>query len=221
LDLIISDKDESYKILVFRHDPPTPAGFVKCETCTFEQPNYIDTCQMCQMRHEKSVQKNYDYTYNVPDLESICLSRYSSLSAPLDSSLSASLEISQALELETNITTETSSVSNPEPNHTTSESNSVIAEYNNTPFLATYIYKNKYTEILNLIQKHDYLVSVLKDNIIKLRGSKTNIIGRGLIIHEDEDDCGQGLNTESLKTGNAGKRIACAVIGYSKQNFLF
>ena len=58
------------------------------------------------------------------------------------------------------------------------------------------------------------------DNVIKLRGSKCNIIGRGLIIHEDEDDCGQGGNAESLKTGNAGKRIACAVIGYSKQNFI-
>jgi Cu-Zn family superoxide dismutase len=57
------------------------------------------------------------------------------------------------------------------------------------------------------------------DNIIKLRGSKSNIIGRGLIIHEDEDDCGHGNNAESLKTGNAGKRIACAVIGYSKENF--
>ena len=57
------------------------------------------------------------------------------------------------------------------------------------------------------------------DNIIKLRGSKANIIGRGLIIHEDEDDCGNGGNAESLKTGNAGKRIACAVIGYSKENF--
>jgi Cu-Zn family superoxide dismutase len=57
------------------------------------------------------------------------------------------------------------------------------------------------------------------DNVIKLRGTKCNIIGRGLIIHEDEDDCGMGGNTESLKTGNAGKRIACAVIGYSKENF--
>jgi Cu-Zn family superoxide dismutase len=56
------------------------------------------------------------------------------------------------------------------------------------------------------------------DNVIKLRGSKANIIGRGLIIHQDEDDCGQGSNVESLKTGNAGKRIACAVIGYSKEN---
>jgi Cu-Zn family superoxide dismutase len=57
------------------------------------------------------------------------------------------------------------------------------------------------------------------DNMIKLRGNKCNIIGRGLIIHENEDDCGKGINAESLKTGNAGKRIACAVIGYSKDNF--
>lgn len=57
------------------------------------------------------------------------------------------------------------------------------------------------------------------DDMIKLKGSKANIIGRGLIIHEDKDDCGQGDNEESLKTGNAGKRIACAVIGYSKENF--
>lgn len=58
------------------------------------------------------------------------------------------------------------------------------------------------------------------DDIIKLRGTKCNIIGRGLIIHEDKDDCGQGGNAESLKTGNAGKRIACSVIGYSKDNFI-
>jgi len=57
------------------------------------------------------------------------------------------------------------------------------------------------------------------DDVIKLRGNKCNIIGRGLVIHADPDDCGQGDNEDSLKTGNSGKRIACAVIGYSKQNF--
>jgi Cu-Zn family superoxide dismutase len=57
------------------------------------------------------------------------------------------------------------------------------------------------------------------DSHIKLRGTKSNILGRGLIIHADPDDCGQGNNKESLKTGNAGKRIGCAIIGYSKENF--
>jgi Cu-Zn family superoxide dismutase len=57
------------------------------------------------------------------------------------------------------------------------------------------------------------------DNAIKLRGTRSNILGRGLIIHADKDDCGHGGNAESLKTGNAGKRIACAVIGYAKENF--
>jgi len=61
--------------------------------------------------------------------------------------------------------------------------------------------------------------STFYDDAIKLTGTECNIIGRGVIIHADEDDCGKGGNAESLRTGNAGKRIACAVIGYSKENF--
>ena len=57
---------------------------------------------------------------------------------------------------------------------------------------------------------------VFYDNVIKTRG-KYSIVGRSLIIHEDPDDCGHGGNEESLKTGNAGKRLACAVIGYAKK----
>lgn len=57
------------------------------------------------------------------------------------------------------------------------------------------------------------------DDCIKLRGTKANIIGRGLVIHEDPDDCGKGDHPTSLTTGNSGKRIACAIIGYSKECF--
>jgi Cu-Zn family superoxide dismutase len=57
---------------------------------------------------------------------------------------------------------------------------------------------------------------VQRDTMIKLRGTKCNIIGRGLIIHEDEDDLGRGGQKDSLVTGHAGKRIACAVIGYAR-----
>ena len=58
------------------------------------------------------------------------------------------------------------------------------------------------------------------DNMIRLRGTKSNILGRGLIIHADTDDCGEGNFPDSLTTGHAGKRIACAIIGYSKDNFV-
>jgi Cu-Zn family superoxide dismutase len=61
---------------------------------------------------------------------------------------------------------------------------------------------------------------VFTDNVISLNPSDDRcILARMLIIHENRDDCGMGQGdsmSESLKTGNAGKRIACAVIGYSK-----
>ena len=56
---------------------------------------------------------------------------------------------------------------------------------------------------------------IIRDKLIRLRG-KYSVIGRSVVIHSDKDDLGLGGDAESLKTGNAGKRIACGVIGYSK-----
>lgn len=57
------------------------------------------------------------------------------------------------------------------------------------------------------------------DPRISLRGDVSeSIIGRSVVIHYGIDDLGIGGNEESLKTGNAGHRLACAVIGHSKIN---
>lgn len=53
----------------------------------------------------------------------------------------------------------------------------------------------------------------ITDNLIKLRG-KYSVIGRSFVVHEDEDDLGEGHHSDSHTTGHAGKRAACGVIGY-------
>lgn len=40
-----------------------------------------------------------------------------------------------------------------------------------------------------------------------------DLLGRAVIVHEDEDDLGKGTEEDSKTTGHAGKRIGCALIG--------
>ena len=55
----------------------------------------------------------------------------------------------------------------------------------------------------------------LSDRLIMISGDVNNVIGRAMICHEKTDDCGRGGDDESKKTGNAGKRLSCGLIGIS------
>uniref|UniRef100_A0A2H4G7I9 Superoxide dismutase [Cu-Zn] n=1 Tax=Chilo suppressalis TaxID=168631 RepID=A0A2H4G7I9_CHISP len=50
------------------------------------------------------------------------------------------------------------------------------------------------------------------DSQLALRGAH-NIIGRAVVLHEKADDFGRSDHPDSRKTGNAGGRVACGVIG--------
>lgn len=49
-------------------------------------------------------------------------------------------------------------------------------------------------------------------NKVRLSG-KNSVFGRSLIVHEDEDDLGEGGFEDSLTTGHSGKRILWGIIG--------
>ncbi|KAF7314301.1 Phosphoinositide phospholipase C [Mycena kentingensis (nom. inval.)] len=53
-----------------------------------------------------------------------------------------------------------------------------------------------------------------EDALVSLNGP-TSVLRRAVVLHAGTDDLGQGGNEESLKTGNAGGRAACGVIGLS------
>jgi len=52
---------------------------------------------------------------------------------------------------------------------------------------------------------------IIKAHRVKLTGEQS-VVGRAIVVHSGKDDLGKGGDAESLKTGNAGDRLACGVI---------
>lgn len=54
----------------------------------------------------------------------------------------------------------------------------------------------------------DFLINAARVNL----SGEESVVGRAIVVHSDKDDLGKGGDAESLKTGNAGNRLACGVI---------
>ena len=64
-----------------------------------------------------------------------------------------------------------------------------------------------------LTPPHRFTIISLLDDVITLdRQAENGITGLAFVVHADEDDLGMGGDDESLKTGNAGKRLACGIV---------
>lgn len=65
----------------------------------------------------------------------------------------------------------------------------------------------------NVIADENGRVSTsFSDSVITLYGARS-IIGRAVVVHSDEDDFGLTDHPDSHKTGNAGGRVACGIVG--------
>jgi Cu-Zn family superoxide dismutase len=71
----------------------------------------------------------------------------------------------------------------------------------------------------NIASKNMVSQGRISTTTLSLDMKKRNcIVGRMIIVHADRDDLGEGGDAESLKTGNAGKRVGCGVIGLAESS---
>lgn len=57
---------------------------------------------------------------------------------------------------------------------------------------------------------------ILEDDSITLTGPYS-VIGRSVVLHQNEDDLGRGGFDDSLTNGHSGPRLACGVIGLAQK----
>lgn len=60
--------------------------------------------------------------------------------------------------------------------------------------------------------EHGWAATKFSDQVITLAGLRS-IIGRAVVVHSGVDDFGKSAHPDSKKTGNAGGRAGCGVIG--------
>ena len=78
-------------------------------------------------------------------------------------------------------------------------------------------YKSHAGDLGNIMSLNGLAQGTISTDKITLRPGIRNIIGRMIIVHRDRDDLGVCGDPESLKTGNAGKRLACGIIGIKSE----
>ncbi|XP_046839866.1 superoxide dismutase [Cu-Zn]-like isoform X2 [Xenia sp. Carnegie-2017] len=73
-------------------------------------------------------------------------------------------------------------------------------------------YRRHVGDLGNVYADNKGEVKVIKRDVFVSLVGELSVLGRAFVLHEQIDDLGRGGNIGSLKTGNAGKRIACGVI---------